>query len=256
MTTGGNMMKKFANLGLALCAAALLAGCSAVDRLASVGEMPRQTTIENPTAKPGYKPVSMPMPAPKYAERQPNSLWIGDNRKTFFEDQRADEIGDILSVTIDIDDEANLKNETKRNRDAQEDTALPHALGFEGYLGKVLPDAVDPTALLDGDTSSSHDGKGEIKRNEDIKLKVAAIVSQILPNGNMVISGHQEVRVNFENRILEITGIIRPEDISIDNTIPYDKVAEARIAYGGRGQITDLQQPRYGQQVLDIISPF
>lgn len=243
-------------LSLTACASALLAGCSAVDRLASVGEAPRQTPIESPVLKPGYKPVAMPMPAPESHEHLANSLWSGDSRKTFFEDQRADEIGDILTVMIDIDDEAKLKNETTRDRDAQEDTALPNALGFESYLGKVLPGPVDPTQLLDGDTSSSHKGTGEIKRNEEVNLKVAAIISQILPNGNLVIQGRQEVRVNFENRILEIKGIIRPEDIATDNTISYEKVAEARISYGGRGQMTDVQQPRYGQQVLDVLSPF
>jgi flagellar L-ring protein FlgH len=243
-------------LGLAVCASALLAGCSAVDRLANVGEPPRQSAIESPTMKPGYKPVSMPMPMPEIATRQANSLWTGGSRKTFFEDQRADSIGDILTVTIDIDDEANLKNESTRERDASEDTVLPNALGFEDYLTKVFPGGVDPTALLDGTTSSEHKGTGEIKRNEEVKLKVAAIISQILPNGNLVIEGRQEVRVNFENRVLQISGIIRPEDINIDNTISYEKVAEARIAYGGKGQMTDVQQPRYGQQVFDIISPF
>lgn len=234
----------------------LMAGCNAVDRLSAVGEQPMQTAIQNPTTRAGYTPVSMPMPAPQYEERQPNSLWVGGSRKTFFKDQRAKDIGDILTVMIDITDEAKMKNETKRDRTAAEESALTNALGFEDYLGKIFPNGVDPTALLSGDTTSSHSGKGEIKRNEDIKLKVAAIVAQILPNGNMVISGHQEVRVNFENRVLEITGIIRPEDITIDNTISYEKVAEARIGYGGKGQMTDIQQPRYGQQVMDIISPF
>lgn len=243
-------------LTLALCASTLLAGCNAVDRLSAVGEQPMQSPIQNPTTKQGYQPVSMPMPAPQYEERQANSLWMGGSRKTFFKDQRAKDIGDILTVTINIADEAKMKNETKRDRTASEDSALSSALGFETYLDKVLPGPANPAALLSGDTTSSHSGKGEVKRNEDIKLKVAAIVAQILPNGNMVISGNQEVRVNFENRILQITGIIRPEDITIENTISYEKVAEARIGYGGKGQITDIQQPRYGQQVLDIISPF
>jgi flagellar L-ring protein precursor FlgH len=251
-----NLVKTLQLLTLTSLTAVSLSACNAVDRLASVGEQPRQSPIQNPTAIPGYQPVTMPMPATQYEERQANSLWAGGSRKTFFKDQRAKDIGDILTVNIDIADEANMKNETKKNRDSDETAALPHALGFESYLGKVLPGPADPTALLSGATSSSHDGKGEIKRNEDIKLKVAATVAQILPNGNMVITGNQEVRVNFENRVLQVTGVIRPEDISIDNTIPYEKIAEARIAYGGRGQVTDLQQPRYGQQLLDIISPF
>lgn len=240
---------------LLVCASALLAGCSSIDRLASVGEMPRQSAIESPTAKAGYKPVSMPMPAPKSDAKLSNSLWSGGS-KAFFEDQRADEVGDILTVTIEVKDEAKLKNETTRDRDASDSAEAPNVLGFEGYLGKVLPDKVDPAALLDMKTASSHKGTGEINRKEDIKLKLAATITQILPNGNMVVQGRQEMRVNYENRVLEMSGVIRPEDIAIDNTIPYDKVAEARISYGGRGQLTDVQQPRYGQQVLDIISPF
>lgn len=253
MTTSTRTLRM---ISLALCTSALLSGCSAADRLANIGEAPIQSKIQNPTAKPGYQPVSMPMPAMAVQERQANSLWSGGGRKTFFEDQRADEIGDILTVKINIKDDANLKNETERTRDAAEDAGVANALGYEQYLGKVFPDAVNPATLLGLEASSNTTGTGEIKREEEVNLKVAAIVSQILPNGNLVITGRQEVRVNFENRILEVTGVIRPEDIAIDNTISYDKVAEARIAYGGKGQITDVQQPRYGQQVLDILSPF
>lgn len=250
-------LKTLRTISIALCTASFLAGCNAVDRLANVGQAPIQSKIESPTTKAGYQPVSLPMPAPEIAERQINSLWSGGStRKTFFEDQRADEIGDILTVTINIDDEANLKNETDRTRSNSEDAGVDNALGYESYLGKVLPDAVNPASLLSLESASNSAGTGEIKRNEEVNLKVAAIVSQILPNGNLVIHGRQEVRVNFENRILEVTGVIRPEDVAIDNTISYDKIAEARIAYGGKGQITDVQQPRYGQQVMDIISPF
>ena len=253
---GLNIMNhgKSALIALALGLSLQLAACGSVDRLTSVGDMPRQTPIENPTQKTGYRPVSMPMPVPKSDAKLSNSLWSAGS-KAFFKDQRAAEVGDILTVTINVKDEAKMKNETKRDRDASETAGAPHMLGFESYLGKVLPDKVDPTALLDSKTTSAHKGTGEINRTEDIKLKVAAVISQVLPNGNMVIQGHQEMRVNYENRVLEISGIIRPQDISIDNTISYEKVAEARISYGGKGQLTDVQQPRYGQQVLDIISP-
>jgi len=249
-------LKTIRMIGLLLCTGSFLAGCNAVDRLANIGEAPLQAPIQDPTKQRGYQPVSMPMPAPLVEERMANSLWTGGSRKTFFKDQRADEIGDILTVKINIKDDANLKNETERTRDAAEDAGIDNALGYEKYLGKVLPDAVNPATLLGANASSNSTGTGEIKREEEVNLKVAAIVSQILPNGNMVIHGRQEVRVNFENRILEVTGVIRPEDIAIDNTIGYDKVAEARISYGGKGQITDVQQPRYGQQVFDILSPF
>ena len=174
-------LQTFKLLTLGTLTALSLSACNAVDRLSAIGEQPRQSEIQNPTTVAGYKPVTMPMPAAEIVEHQANSLWGGGSRKTFFKDQRAKDIGDILTVDIDITDEADLKNETKNNRDAAATANLDHALGFEGYLKKVLPKAVDPTDLLDGASSTSHDGKGEIKRNEDVKLKMAAVINQILP---------------------------------------------------------------------------
>ncbi len=246
---------KIIHLSLTCALTLTLAACGAGERLKNVGKAPDQSPVESPTQRADYKPVSMPMPAPRDETRQINSLWA-DGRQTFFKDQRAKNIGDILTVTIDITDEAELKNRTTRTRSNSEDLGVPHLLGLESKLGKVLPDAVDPDALAEVESASRSTGDGQVKREEDVKLRVAAVVSQILPNGNMVIHGQQEVRVNFENRILQVAGVIRPEDISIENTIPHDKIAEARIAYGGKGQLTDVQQPRYGQQVFDVILPF
>ena len=129
-------------------------------------------------------------------------------------------------------------------------------MGYESSLSRVLPEAILPGSLIDLDSKTSNEGLGTIERDETIELKIAATVSQKLPNGNLVIHGRQEVRVNYETRDLQIAGVIRPEDISSSNTISYEKIAEARIAYGGRGQITDVQQPRYGTQVIDILFPF
>jgi flagellar L-ring protein precursor FlgH len=232
-----------------------LTSCSAVDRVSKIGEAPTMTKIENPTTKPEYQPVSLPMPAPKNANRQKNSLWAA-NRTTFFEDQRASDIGDIITVLIDIDDTAALENATQRSRSSNENADLPSVLGYEEALNRVLPQAVDNTDLIDFDSDSNHTGNGSIEREEQIQVQLAALVTQVLPNGNMVIQGRQEVVVNFEKRILQIDGVIRPEDISITNSISYEQIAEARIAYGGEGQITDVQQPRYGQQLYDIIFPF
>jgi flagellar L-ring protein precursor FlgH len=240
-------------MALAVCTS--LSACGAADRLANVGKAPELTAVENPQLKPDYKPVSMPMPAPKMTERQPNSLW-DSNRQTFFKDQRAADVGDILTVMIEIADKAELDNETERTRESGETAGLPAFLGVESQLSKVLPEAVDPSNLTNLSADSTHTGSGSIDREEKIEVKLAAIVTQILPNGNFVIQGSQEVRVNFEKRMLNVSGVIRPQDISINNTINYDQIAEARIAYGGQGQITDVQQPRYGQQVYDILFPF
>lgn len=232
-----------------------LTACGSMERIASIGQEPKQSQISNPLQRENYQPVSLPMPAPQEILQQDNSLW-SSNRKTFFEDQRARKIGDILTVVIDIQDEAALENESERTRDSSEDATLGALLGYEQALSSVLPEAVVNTDLVDADADSRHVGSGKIERDEEVKVKVAALITQILPNGNLVIHGRQEVRVNFENRILSVDGVIRPEDVSTENTVNHDQIAEARISYGGKGHITDVQQPRYGQQLYDVIFPF
>ena len=234
-----------------------LTACNTLDRLENVGKAPDLSEIGVPdtnTVK-NTRQVSLPMPEANMAEAAPNSLWR-QGSKAFFRDQRAANVGDILTVTINIQDNANLKNETTRTRANSEGADANSALGFESHLDQILPTAVDKGNLVDFGSTTSNKGTGEIKRNENIDLKVAALITQRLPNGNFVIEGNQQVRVNYERRDLNIAGVIRPEDIAADNTIPYEKIAEARIAYGGKGQITDVQQPRYGQQLYDILFPF
>ena len=245
---------KRAALGGSLLALACVAsGCSAINRLSQIGETPKLTSIDNPTTQPGYKPVSMPMPKPETVSYNPNSLWRNGSR-SFFKDQRAHQIGDLLTVTVNITDQANFANETQRNLTGSENSAITDFLGAKtlgAQASKVLPGS-----LLTANGSSQYDGKGTIQRQESLTTNIAAVVTQVLPNGNLVVEGKQEVRVNFEIRELIVAGIVRPEDIQSDNTIDSSKIAEARIAYGGRGQITDVQQPRYGQQALDILLPF
>jgi flagellar L-ring protein precursor FlgH len=233
-----------------------LSACSAAERLSRVGQTPEFSDIENPVEQKGYKPVTMPMPEPQVEISQMNSLW-SSNRQAFFEDQRADNVGDILTVVIDIENEAELDSSSSRSRAASDDAGINALGGFENYLdAKLLPDGGDPANLAGVTSGSSTNNSGSTGSEDDVELRIAAVVSQILPNGNMVIAGRQEVRVNFEKRILEIAGVIRPEDISIENSIPYDKIAEARIGYGGKGFISDVQQPRYGQQIFDILLPY
>ena len=248
-----NTYKVLRTMGLALLTSSALSGCAALDRLKNIGEQPRLSAIENPTAVPGYKPVQMPMPAAQPASYNPNSLWRSGAR-AFFKDQRAHQIGDILTVQVNITDKAIIANETQRSRSNTEDSGITDFLG-----SKTIPDpakALLPGRILTADSTASSDGKGSVNRSEALQTNVAAVVTQVLPNGNLVVEGKQEIRVNFEVRELVVAGIVRPEDIQSDNTIDSSKIAQARIAYGGRGQITDVQQPRYGQQVLDVILPF
>lgn len=233
----------------------LLMGCSALDRLDNVGKTPELTAPQNPVQQSGYRPVSLPLPEPQSTERSPNSLWV-PGRKSFFKDQRANQVGDLVTVVINIDDKAEIDNTTERSRDSSESASFPTLLGFENNFRRILPGAPSLDPGVSTSTTSKNNGKGSIDRKEAIKLRVAGIITQLLPNGNMVLIGRQEVRVNYEVRELQVAGVIRQEDIATDNTIPFEKIAEARVSYGGRGHISDVQAPRYGAQVLDVILPF
>lgn len=252
MTQMPSLLSRLVVIG---CLSASLSACNIVSRLADVGQAPKLATIDNPTQLKTYRPVTMPMPTPEPPTHSANSLWRSGAR-AFFKDQRASRVGDLVTVNVVIEDEASLSNTTARSRDAAEDAQATTLLGIETRFGEVFPEAIDPTSLVDLGSESSHTGAGSVDRNETVKVKLAAVITQVLPNGNLVISGRQEVRVNFEVRELTITGIVRPEDISATNTVSHEQIAEARVSYGGRGQISDVQQPRYGQQLFDIIFPF
>lgn len=237
-------------------AAVALAGCNTVDRLERVGRAPELSPISDAGRDEGYQPVSMPMPPPEpESPTQSNSLWRTGARG-FFKDQRARRVGDILTVDVTIEDEARLSNETRRSRDNSDNLGINGLFGIDQVLDNALGDSFEPETSVDLSSSLANRGEGSVARNEEIELKVAAVIVQVLPNGNLVIRGRQEVRVNFEKRELIIAGVVRPEDISPTNTIPHDQIAELRVAYGGEGQISDVQQPRYGAQVLDILLPF
>jgi flagellar L-ring protein precursor FlgH len=234
-------------------AASLLAGCAAIDRLKLIGEQPPLSAIDNPTTQPGYKPVQMPMPDTQPASYNPNSLWRNGSR-AFFKDQRAHQVGDILTVKVKITDQARLENGTARSRKNTEDSGVDNFFGNSKL--PIISKVPVPGRIFTADSIAASEGKGSVDRKEELTTNVAGVVTQLLPNGNLVIEGRQEIRVNFEVRELIVAGVVRPEDIESDNTIDSSKIAQARIAYGGRGQITDVQQPRYGQQVLDVLLPF
>jgi flagellar L-ring protein precursor FlgH len=252
---GKNMNTSARTMGAAFLVATALSGCSAMDRVADIGQPPALSAIESPVEAPGYQPVRLPMPEPIAYVYQPNSLWRSGAR-AFFEDQRASAIGDILTVNILIDDKAEVDNATNRTRTGSEAVGVDQLAGFDTALLELLPGSPELGDLVDFNSTTATNGAGSVDRGEVIETKVAAVVTQVLPNGNLVIEGRQEIRVNFEVREIVVAGIVRPEDISSGNTISSEQIAEARISYGGRGQITDVQQPRYGQQFFDIILPF
>ncbi|WP_245195761.1 flagellar basal body L-ring protein FlgH [Aureimonas populi] len=194
-------------------------------------------------------PVVQPTSFPAELPRQTNSLWT-DRNADFFRDTRALNVGDIVTVRIQIQDQAQLSNDSRRSRTGETEFGTDFDGNWRGRSFGTLGLNLD----VSNDTSSQ--GRGSVRRSERIDLSVAAVVTQVLPNGNLFIAGQQEVRVNYELRVLQIAGFIRPGDILPNNTIPYDKIAEARISYGGRGRLSEVQQPAWGQQVLDNILPY
>jgi len=236
---------------LALAALAPLGACSSVaeavhgPELAPVGYpaalVPREQTILEPRESPG--PGSA------------NSLWRNGAR-AFFADQRASRVGDIVTVEINIDDSAKTTNTTSAGRTTTMNAGVPHMFGLESSLGKILPGAYDPANMIDTNTKTSNAGAGSIDRQEKIQTTIAAVVTAVLPNGNLVIQGTQEVRTNFDIRQLTVAGIVRPEDISSSNTIKHTQIAEARISYGGRGDISRVQKTPAGQALTEKFWPF
>ncbi len=254
-TNRSSMLLRMAAMGLLSSSLLGLGGCATADKISKIGQAPEMAKISNPMTNPAYQPISLPMPSQKSSAPEKNSLWES-SRVTFFKDQRASNIGDIITVTIDIKDEATMENDSSYSRNSNESAAMGSLFGLEKSLDRILPQAVNNNSLADFGSDSAHSGSGSIERDEEVKLRLAALITQLLPNGNMVIHGKQEVLVNFEKRVLQIDGVIRPEDISVQNTVSYDQIAEARIIYGGEGQLTDVQQTRYGHQLYDIIFPF
>jgi len=241
---------------LSLTIAVALAACAGtVDKIGQIGKAPELSPIAVPPNVAAGGPVYLPQPTPEPQPVKANSLWRAGSR-SFFRDPRAARVGDILTVSIDIGDQAKIANTTTRSTTSSENANATNLLGFESKLKGILPDAVDPSSLVKLGSDSANTGSGSVDRSENITLTIAAVVTQVLSNGNLVIQGQQEVRVNNEVRELVVSGVVRPEDIANNNTIKHTQIAEARISYGGRGQITDVQQPRYGQQFFDIIWPF
>ena len=199
--------------------------------------------------------TSTSSPATRHSRPAPIPLWrVG--ARTFFNDQRANKVGDILTVTIDIDDSAKTTNSTSTSRTSGMTSGFPHLLGLESSLGTILPGGFDPAKAIETSANSSNAGSGAVNRAEKISLTIAAVVSAVMPNGNLVIQGTQEVRTNAEVRQLTVAGIVRPEDISSSNTIKHTQIAEARINYGGRGDISRVQKTPYGQALVQKVQPF
>lgn len=247
---------------LLLAATTMLAGCGTFERMGRIGKAPPMSPSDDyamPAIEPslgaprqaaaGTPPPQRPAPAPAPAT---SASLFRPGAGSFLGDQRASRVGDILTIRINIADKAELGNNSSRTRTGSENASVASLLG----LDKLLPDSIDPTNLASTKSSSQSNGGGSISRSETINMAMSGIVTGVFPNGNLAIRGRQEVRVNYELRELLLTGIVRPQDIARDNSIRHIQIAEARISYGGRGQLSDAQQARWGQQIYDALFPF
>ncbi|UWQ28657.1 flagellar basal body L-ring protein FlgH [Leisingera sp. M523] len=246
------MKKKLSPVKPLLFGLALLGACGRMDHM---GKPPSFTPSNESSEHVAMLYQGLPAQTQNRRTVDGASLWSG-SQQSLLGDRRAIKRGDILTVVIEIDEEAEISNDTQRSRSGAESLNMPHLLGLPQRLDRKLPEGATSADAVELGSSSSSGGKGSVKRSEKLELRVAATVVDVLPNGVLAISGTQELRVNFELRELLVTGYVRPQDISRQNEITYDKIASARVSYGGRGQITDVQQPRYGQQLLDAILPF
>lgn len=238
-------MRKFLTL-LPLLA---LGACSTVEE-AVMG--PQLSDMGYPAA---LVPLEQPIGPRRDEAASAGSLWRAGSR-TFFRDQRAQRVGDILTVQIQIDDRASLQNSTTRARSSETQSGVGAFFGLENTLGQLFPSGFDPSNMVELESGSSSSGSGVIQRSERVNLTVAAVVTAVLPNGNLVIQGRQEVRTNREVRELLVSGIVRPQDISSANTINHTQIAEARISYGGRGDVSRVQAPPAAQSIVERFSPF
>jgi flagellar L-ring protein precursor FlgH len=237
---------------LAILAFAPLAACShAIEAVKG----PDLTPVGYPAALVPQSQEVLAEAPPRFQPASANSLWR-PRARPFFIDQRAAGVGDILTVNIRIDDRANVQNSSTSSRTAGVTAGVPRFFGLESSLGKILPSEFNPAEMIQTESETNNAGSGSVTRAEQINLSIAAVVTAVLPNGNMVIQGTQEVRTNAELRQLTVAGIVRPEDISARNTVAHTQIAEARISYGGRGDISRVQKTPAGQSLLEKFSPF
>ncbi len=240
----------------------LLSGCAIPEKLATLNEPPKLSRIQNPTQLPGYQPVSMPMPVPvqRLDHKVGGSLWRLGSR-AFFKDQRAHKVGDIVTVTIKIDQKESIEMKPTITKTQTGSTSIASALGLGKELKRLLPnggtgDGTDGNKLVDTSSSPSLSGNAKYEVTDKFEFKIAANIIQILPNGNLVIHGRQEIRLVEEVREIELMGVVRKEDVASDNSIDQNKIAQLRISYGGRGELTNMQGFSWGQKLINTVMPF
>lgn len=249
--------KSISLIVVALASTTLTACSSTLDKLDNINKPAPFSDVRNPTEQPEYKPMSWPLPENSPPNKQyANSLWQPGAR-AFFRDGRASRVGDLLKVNVRINDKLQFINQTEAKRTTIDNATSAETMGIAEKAAKLIPHLqMNPDQLVDITGNNNVKGTGTINRQDVITTQVTAIITQLLPNGNFVIDGTQEIMMNQDVREVSVRGVVRPQDIRSDNTIDSYQIAEARIAYTSRGQLSDQQKPRWGGQIIDAIAPF
>lgn len=231
----------------ALLATVALAACQEMAR-------PQMSSIDQ-SIKPGEAAtIATPMLIPTPPKPAPGSLWVPGN-KQFFKDSRAHAVGDIVTVLVEETAEAKGEAKSEASRTHNNSSGVS-VLPF--ISGQLTTRGIDlaTNGLMDTDSDRDFKGKGKNERKDKLTASIAAVVTQVLPNGLLVIQGQREVMVNYEKQVMKLSGIVRAEDITSTNTIESAKIAQARIAYVGDGVVDSAQSPQWGVTVLDKVLPF
>lgn len=232
-----------------------LSGCNLAEKLATVGQTPELSQIQDPTLQPGYQPISMPMPEARASERRVNSLWENGSR-AFFKDQRARSVGDIVTIEVDFNDQQSMEMTPNISQNSKLNSSFGAVFGLEKQIARLLPKNMDLPNVLNMSNAPNMSGSGKYDVSDKLKFKISSVITQILPNGNMVIEGRREMRLNNEVREIVLRGVIRREDVSAGNTVKGEKVAEARLSVGGRGDLSDVNSAPWFHQLVNKVSPF
>ncbi len=192
----------------------------------------------------------------KNREKTEGSIWNESYTSRLYDNMyRASRVGDTVMIVVAEASSALGSGSTKANKKTDHKASIDALGNVMTKLSKLLT-GLNPANLISGKTESKFQGEGETQRKGNLQAKISATVTHVLPNGNMVVRGDQHIKMNAEEQVLTVEGIIRPYDILPNNTVLSSSLADARIGYRGFGVVAEKQKPGWLVRVLDYIWPF
>jgi len=208
----------------------------------------------------------IPVPEEKVSSPPTGSIWPGENAKnSLFTDNKARHVNDIITIVIDEYSSGSNSANTTTGRDTKTLAGISALLGLDKQIarrnkdltdGDILTAGLIPSIKIGGSSKNSLTGKGKTSRDGKLEARITARVVRVLSNGNLAIEGRRRLTVNAEDQYIVVSGIIRPEDITSDNVISSQYIADARIVYTGKGVINDKMRPGWMTRIVDWAWPF